>query len=234
MKKAILSMCLIVLFSATALAASLYITTIQEANIEQVQDALIEVMTGKNFTINEVTPHKVTFNKNFGDGIFIATTEQTVIFNLISRDGNVKMMVTQTEIAQGVWKRQRSIDHLVPIIKDIRNAIDGTPHDLIRNEAVNQLPGAGNEREKTLGIVISEKDAQGKFRVEKVTPGSYAAEKQIAAGDILLEINGRSTENYDKSALESYIANKWGQGASLVFAFDRAGDIKVVTLKRAD
>lgn len=232
MKKGLFIFIFAMLIATPATATTLYTTTIQETTVETVQEALIDIMTGKNFAIDEVTPYKVTFNKNFGDGFFIASRAQTVIFNLLARDGNVKMMVTQTELVQGMLKRQRSIEHMIPIIKEVKNAVDGTPLDSIQNEAVNQLPGSGNEREKSLGITLSEKDSNNRYRIEKIASGSYAADKQIAVGDVLLEVNGRNTAEYEKKALESYIANKWGDGSSLVFAFDRDGEIKVVSLKR--
>lgn len=232
MKKWLYVFIFVVLIATPATAATLYSTTLQETTVEAVQDLLIDIMTGKNFAIDEVTPYKVTFNKNFGDGFFIASRAQTVIFNLIARDGNVKMMVTQTELVQGMLKRQRSIDHMIPIIKEIKHAADGTPFDSIQNEAVDQLPGSGNEREKSLGITLSEKDSNDRYRVEQVASGSYAADKQVAVNDVLLEINGRNASAYEKKALESYIANKWGEGSSLVFIFDRDGEMAVVSLKR--
>lgn len=221
-----------ILYSTPLFAASIYTTTIQETSVEQVQEVLIEVMTGKNFAIDEVTPYKVTFNKNFGDGFFIASRAQTVIFNLLARDGNIKMMVTQTELYQGISKRQRSIDHMIPIIKEVRNAIDGTPIDNIENEAVDQLPGGGNKREQSLGITISEKDSRGRYLVEKIAPGSCAADKQFAVGDVIIEINGRTAAEFEKKALDSYIANKWGEGTSIIFTLDRFGETQIITLKR--
>lgn len=221
-----------ILYSTPLFAASIYTTTIQETSVEQVQEVLIEVMTGKNFAIDEVTPYKVTFNKNFGDGFFIASRAQTVIFNLLARDGNIKMMVTQIELYQGISKRQRSIDHMIPIIKEVRNAIDGTPIDNIENEAVDQLPGGGNKREKSLGITISEKDSRGRYLVEKIAPGSCAADKQFAVGDVIIEINGRTAAEFEKKALDSYIANKWGEGTSIIFTLDRFGETQIITLKR--
>lgn len=221
---------MLLIFTSTSNAASLYITTIRECTPEQVTDTLIEVLTGKNFTINEVTPYKVTFNKSFPMGLG-GYSHNNVIFNLIERDGNVKMMVSQVALL-GVQIMQRSIDHMVPIIKEVRNSIDGTPFDAISNEAVNQLPGSGNEREKKLGISIGNKGSEGSYRITSVEPGSVAADAGLAINDEILEINGRVLSEYDKKAVNSYISNKWGAGSSLIMLISRDGDQKMVTLKK--
>lgn len=230
MKKILLCALFLLIFTPQLHAAALYITTIRECTPEQVTDTLIEVMTGKNFIINEVTPYRVTFNKSFPQGLG-GYSHQNVIFNLIDRDGNVKMMVSQLELI-GVVIRQRSIDHMIPIIKEVRNSIDGTPLDAISNEAINQLPGSGNEREKKLGITISNKGPDGLYKIVNVDPGSAADDASLSINDTILEINGRVLSEYDKKAVDSYISNKWGSGASLIILISHDGEQKMITLRK--
>lgn len=166
MKKILITTAILLIFTSASFAATIYTTTIKNCSVEQVQDVLIEIMTGKNFVINEVTPYKLTFDKNFEDAF------TTVIFNLLARDANVRMIVTETEKSSYGYKSLRSINHLVPIIKEVRNSIDHTPQDEITNEAVDQLPGSGNEREKKLGLTLTDKDDQNIYRVKSVDQGS--------------------------------------------------------------
>ena len=67
---------IILLISTQAFAASIFTTTIRDCTSQQVEDTLIEIMTGKNFVVNEVTPYKITFDKNFGDGFWVAAQIQ--------------------------------------------------------------------------------------------------------------------------------------------------------------
>ena len=129
-------------------------------------------------------------------------------------------------------KRQRSIEHLIPIIKEVRTAVDGTLPDFIENEAVDQQPGSGNQREMKLGITITDKGTDGFYRIKSVDPGSTAAKAQLAINDAIIEINGRTMSEYDKKAFEAYITNKWGAGSSLMMLIDRDGDQKMITLKK--
>ena len=236
MKKLSIAIALLFIFVSTAFAAAIYTTTIKDCNVGQVQDVLIEIMTGKNFVVNEVTPYKITFDKNFGDGFWTAAQNTTVRINLLERDGNVKMMVSETEKISNGWggffERKRSIDQLIPIIKEVKNSIDHTPKDDIANEAVDQLPGSGNEREKKLGLTLNDKDEQNVYRVKSIDPGSASSDAKIIINDKILEINGRTLSSLDKDAVTAYIANKWASGASLVILIDHEGEQKLVTLKK--
>ncbi|OUO91952.1 hypothetical protein B5F39_12070 [Cloacibacillus sp. An23] len=228
MKKLLTTLILIFALTSTASAASLYTTTIMDVSAAQVQDALIEIFTGKNFTIDEVTPYTITFQKSFNDGVWLATKLNTVKCNLIERDGNVKLMVSQMELIGGQTLRKRSIDHLVPLLSEVKHVLDGTPIEEVHNEAVNQLPGSGNEREKELGLVLGENG-----EVTDVKPGSVAHGK-IAIGDAILEINGMSLNGMDREAVKTYIANKWGSGASLILLVQHDGEKNFVTVKKGE
>jgi membrane-associated protease RseP (regulator of RpoE activity) len=230
MKKLALSFVLLNLLATCALSATLYTTTIRETTIPRVQDVILEVMMGKNFYIDEVDPNKVIVGKNFGDGIWVPTTFCKVKFNLLERDGNVKVMVTQTDTV-GVVSRQRPIDHLIPFIQEIKNTIDGTPVSQIASEAVNQLPGSGNVREKALGIRLGAKLENGFIAIKEVDSASMAADAGLAPGDLIVDVNGRPSKDFDVNALQSYLANKSAQKSTIFLTYSRGGKEHLVTLK---
>lgn len=66
-----------------------------------------------------------------------------------------------------------------------------------------------------------------------VKPGS-AAHGKIAIGDAILEINGMSLNGMDREAVKTYIANKWGSGASLIMLVQHDGEKNFVTLKKGE
>lgn len=230
MKKTICSLVILLLFSTAAAAATLYTVTIRETTIPRVQDVVLEVMMGKNFFIDEVDANKIVVGKNFGDGIWVPTTFCKVKFNLLERDGNVKMMVTQTDTV-GVVSRQRPVDHLIPFIQEIKNKIDGTPVSQIASEAVNQLPGSGNVREKALGIRLGSKLENGYIVIDGIDAASLAADAGLAAGDLVVEVNGRPSKDFDVNALQSYLANKSAQKSAIFLVYSRGGKEQLVTLK---
>lgn len=232
MKKIALGLFLLCLCVASAGANSLFITTILDCTTEKVQDVAIEIMTGKNFIIDEVSPYKIVFEKNFGDGFFVGKHMRKVQINVLARDGNVKLMVANYAALGDAFKMQVGVDHVIPLIKEIKHAIDGTAISLIENEAVDQLPGSGNVREKKLGLSIGEKDSAGLYRVRDVEAGSFAAEAGIYIGDIIHEMNGRYLSDMGKRAVESYLSNKWGSGASVVLVVEHDGQKKTIILKK--
>ena len=230
MRKLALLFILLVLFSAPAMAATIYTTTVNETVIPVVQDVILEIMMGKNFYIDEVDSNKVIVGKNFGDGIWIPTTFCKVKFNLLERDGNVKIMVTQTDTV-GLTSRQRPIDHLIPFIQEIKNKIDGPPISQISSEAVNQLPGSGNVREKALGIQLGTKLESGYIVIKDVDSASMAADAGLVPGDLIVEVNGRSSKDFDVNGLKSYLANKSAQKTSILLIYSRGDHESLVTLK---
>lgn len=219
------------LFCSASFAATLFTTTIRETKVSVVQDMILDVMTGKNFSVDEVDQHKIVVAKNFGDGVFLASKLCKVKFNMLERDGNVKLMVSEVELIQGQMMRQRSIDHLVPLIREIRSKIDGTPENQIANEVVNQLPGSGKVREKSLGIVLGERSEDGCIRIKQIEPGSKAAEAGLLAKDTILEINGRSTKDMDTPSLKAYMANKAANKSSIIITYSRNSETNTLTIK---
>ncbi|MBQ0055786.1 MAG: PDZ domain-containing protein [Synergistaceae bacterium] len=224
-KKLIRSALIILCFTLPAHAESMYTVTVNNVSLKQVQDAVIEVFTGKNFNLDDVSDYRIVMTKAFGDGFWVASRKCFVRCNTIARDGNVKMTFTEEEGDNGAYRR-RSIDHLIPIINEVKSVLDGTPKNIIKNEAVNQLPGSGNEREKALGIRLAENN-----KVAEIVAAS-AAQDKIFPGDLIVEIDGISVENMDTKSLETYISNKWGNSKSLTFTIDHEGKKNIIVLTK--
>nr|WP_321500035.1 PDZ domain-containing protein [uncultured Dethiosulfovibrio sp.] len=229
MKKLLFAMLAVMCVTTAVSAASLYTVTINDTNIQAVQDAAIEIMTGKNFSIEEITPYKAVFTKGFGDGFWTVSRLCYVNLAFVERDGNVKVMVSETEKI-GAIIRQRSINHLVPLIQQIKSAVDGTPLSQVQNEAVDQLPGSGNEREKALGLVLDDQMGPNGIKIMSVDPGSLAKDSGILALDILSEINGRETTSMTPSAVKTYLANKMAAKSSIMIIVTRGAEKKLFTI----
>lgn len=211
-------------------AANLFTTTIMGATIQEVQDAIIEVMTREKFTLEEVGDNKVVVGKQGPSVLFIPGAYSRVRFNMLVRDTNVKLMVNQVD-SLGPESQQRPVGPLVPLIKEIRNRVDGTPKEQITNETVTPAATAANQAGKSLGIRLGRKNADGYIVIEKVEPASKAAQTGLAALDLLLEVNGRSTKDFEVNALQAYLEERWSQKTSLVVVFSREGKTDLVTIK---
>lgn len=211
-------------------ATHLFTTTILGATIQEVQDAIIEVMTREKFTLEEVDDNKVVVGKQGASVLFIPGAYSRVRFNMLIRDTNVKLMVNQVD-SLGPESQPRPVAPLVPLIREIRNRVDGTPKEQITNETVTTVPASANQAGKSLGIRLGKKDAEGYIVIEKVDPGSKGAQTGLAALDVLIEVNGRSTKDLEVNALQAYLEEKWSQKASLVVVFSREGKIDLVTIK---
>lgn len=214
----------------TEVAAKLFTTTIMGTTIQQVQDVIIEVMTREKYTLEEVDDNKVLLGKQGPSVLFIPGPYSRVRFNILPRDGNIKLMVNQID-SQGPQSQQQTVAHLVPLIREIRNRIDGTPKEQIMNETVTAAGGTAAPAGKTLGIRLGEKNSEGFIVIEKVEPGSKAAEAGLARLDIILEVNGRSTKEFDVKGLQSYLEEKWGQRASILVIYSRDGKTELATIK---
>jgi len=238
-KKIFLSLLIVMFFAPAVFALQnpaappilLYTTTILNCTVEQVQDTLVDKMTARGFTINEVTPYKVVFSKSIQD--FFRVLRNTVTFNLMPRDGNIKMMTTQ-QVSLGSQVEDRPITELIPVIKEVRNSIDGTKLDNIENEAVIKSPETqnANMQEKKLGIILIKSEVDGHFRIKEILAKSAAADAGLAVNDEILEINGKVLAELDKNAVDAYISNKWAEGSSLIILYSRNGEQKIIKLKK--
>jgi len=216
--------------SGAGAAASLFTTTIMGTTIPAVQDVILEVMTREKYTLEEVDDNKVVVGRQGPSVLFIPGAYSRVRFNMVARDANVKLMVNQVD-SQGPQSQQQPIAHLVPLIKEIRNRIDGTPKEQIMNETATPETGVATPAGKTLGIRLGSKTPEGYIVIERVEPGSKASEIGLAALDVLLEVNGRSTKEFEVQGLQSYLEAKWSQKASILAVYSRDGKTELATIK---
>ena len=226
--KRILALFFLLFLVTPALAANLFTTTVMDTTVQEVQDVILEIMTRENFTIDEVDENKVVVGKQGAPMLFAPPVFSRVKFNMLPRDGNIKLLVTQVDSA-GSQSQQRSIDHLIPLIREIRNRIDGTPREKISNETVTAAGGTGGQ--KALGIRLGEKNGEGYIVIARVETGSKAAEAGLAAGDILVEVNGRSAKEFQVKDLQSYLETKWSQKASILAVYSREGKTNLAAIK---
>ena len=216
--------------AGTSAARTLFTTTLLRATIPQVQDIIIEVMTREKFAIEEVDDNKVVVGKQEPAVLFMPGAYSRVRFNLLVRDENIKLLVTKVDTL-GPQSQQQPIDPLVPLIKEIKNRVDGTPKDQVINETVTSTAGTASPEGKPLGIRLGAKNAEGYIVIENVAPGSKAAEAGLASLDIILEVNGRSAKEFEVNGLQSYLAGKWAQKASILIVYSREGKTDLATIK---
>lgn len=223
-------LCFLLLVTGANAASRMYTTTIRDTTIPTVQEAIINIFSSKGFAVTDIGPNKIALNKTFGDGFFLAIRNRTITFTMFPREKDVRVMVTQSELNQGIVRLQNSIDHLIPLIKTVRNQIDGTPLDLIENESVNN--DDVSPKEKKHGIVINDKDAEGFYRIQSIERMSGAENAKLSVNDAIIEINGRVMSDYNKEEIITYIDNKWQEGSSLIMLISRDGEQKMITLRK--
>lgn len=223
-------LCFLLLVTGANAASRMYTTTIRDTTIPTVQEAIINIFSTKGFAVTDIGPNKIDLNKTFGDGFFLAIRNRTITFTMFPREKDVRVMVTQSELNQGIVRLQNSIDHLIPLIKTVRNQIDGTPLDLIENESVNN--DDVSPKEKKHGIVINDKDAEGFYRIQSIERMSGAENAKLSVNDAIIEINGRVMSDYNKEEIITYIGNKWQEGSSLIMLISRDGEQKMITLRK--
>lgn len=211
-------------------ASVLFTTTIMGATVQEVQDAIIAVMTREKFTLEEVDENKVVMGRQGASVLFMPGAYSRVRFNMLPREGNIKLLVNQVD-SQGPQSQQRPIAALVPLIREIRNKVDGTPKDQVTNETAAASAGTETPKGKTLGIVLGAKNAEGFIVIDRVETGSKGAESGLVSHDVLLEVNGRSTKEFDPGSLKAYLEEKWSQKASIILVYSREGKTDLVTIK---
>ena len=208
-------------------AAQLFTTTIYNTTTEQVRDVSISYMMEHNFAIDRVEDYTITFTKGFGDGFWTASRNMIVKFNVLQTEENVKLMVTQFEDSPQAWiKGQRAIEHLIPLIQEIRHSIDGTPLDQIVNEA--KVSGKGDNESTSQEIY---RDSGLRFSeniITNVAKDSIADKAGLQVGDVIIEVNARPAQGDIKKGIDQALL----AGRSVVITYERSGEKDVLTLKQ--
>lgn len=197
--------------------------TIKNTDIKDVQDTLITVFMGKNFNLDDVTDYRLIFTK-IVDG-YNSDAKCFVRCNMFERDGNVRLVVTQDDFTSKGYSR-RNVEHLIPLVKEVKNKIDGTLLDDIVNEVVNEIPNTRNTNKNTLGLKFSDEQI-----VLDVVNNSLSHGK-IFVGDRILEIDGIVTDKMDKDSMTTYINNKWETVQSIIFTVEHEGQKSFIKISK--
>ena len=233
MKKLVLCAIFILVFASSAPAANMFTTVIRETTIPVVQETIINIFSQKGFAVADVGSNKVALNKSFGDGFFTAIRNRTILFTLLQQEEDVKMMVSQNELNNGWIHLQNNIEHLIPLVQEVRSTIDGTPLDQI----VNETPApsdASKPAPKKIGLTLAKPDGQEHY-VAKIEKGGEADKAGLASGTVVYEINGKVLNDMKtQREIENYINTKWDAGASLILLYDKNGTKEMLTLKKTD
>ena len=100
--------------------------------------------------------------------------------------------------------------------------LDPEQYQSLTNQTRGQLSG--------VGMRLKRDEAQGKIVVEQPMPGSPALRAGIQTGDVLLSIDGESTEGMEVSKAAELI--RGDVGTSVTIRFDRKGEVIERTLVR--
>jgi Trypsin-like serine proteases, typically periplasmic, contain C-terminal PDZ domain len=138
---ACIALCSFVLSSTPAHAKQLFVTTIHDTDLYTVQEVAVHCMKERGFAPDRVEERLMTFRKRFDDAFWLGSRNMVVKFDTKQDGPDVVLMVTQYEDNPHAHARGRmAIDHLAPIIRDIRHSVDGTPLNRIYNEAATGAP----------------------------------------------------------------------------------------------
>ncbi|WP_414479115.1 PDZ domain-containing protein [Pyramidobacter sp.] len=230
-KNLLLSLIALVMLAAPGAAATTFITTVKDTNVDQVQEEAIKVFTQRKFSISEVTPYKIDFQKSSGDGFFLQARVMTVRINMLPKDGNVKLIVSEIELNNMLGARARSIDPIIPLIKTVRNAIDGTPMDSIVDESEDEkkpkVPESGLE-------FANARNSDGFPVISAVSKDSIAEKAGFKAGDIITEMNIRSTKDMNINELRTKINERIAGKRVVMLTFLREGKESTAKLKNPE
>ena len=220
MKKFALTALLVMTICGTAVGAQIFTTTIQNTTVQKVREISLVYMVGENFAIDRVDDYTMTFTKGFGDVFWGTQRNMTVRFNVLQTERNVKLIVTQFENSpQMLIYGQREIEHLIPLIREIRHSIDGTPLDQIVNEATNQRPSAPPVKSSGLSF--------DGLKITIVEPGGIAAQAGLKPGDKILGINGRPADENMLQDIDVRLAAR----RTVMIEYERDGERDLATLR---
>jgi carboxyl-terminal processing protease len=107
------------------------------------------------------------------------------------------------------------------------------PHSLYMNAEMYQAIMKEWEG-KYVGIGASVSDADGEITIVSVTPGSPAEEAGIMAGDVILEIDGTSTEGMSLTESVSLVRGEEGTKVTLLVRHEGESGTELIEITRAE
>ena len=233
--------CLAVLVMAAAMglgagraeADTGFITTIiTSKEPEEVTDLLVEKMIENDFTIDELKSLSLRLKKNGYNKNFSVKTIRTIDISVKPEYNKIQYFVTAFEDSARGKFINGNIDDIIPIMKDFKNKMDGTPIDQIKNEADPFVSGNWEKYIQKLGLTIDKNAPGGKYRIKAIEPKSGAGDAKLVKNDIILEVNGQKIEEIETASINSYLAGLWRSGEPFELLILHKGEEKTVTLKR--
>ena len=230
-EKLFLMITIFIFFATAASAASApqtFTTTIQSTDIKTVQKTIVKVFSKNDFETGKITDDKVTMSKEFGDGFFTAHCERISTFVLTPKNNNVVMSVSQVEKRQWMLTFDTTVNYILPLIKEVRTKIDGTPADQI----IDETKAIADRQSQTIhGIILADKNTDDVYVISGIEEGGLAAEQGFKVGDAILEINGGAISDMQLNEINEMINQKWSAGSSLMILISRDGGHQIITLK---
>lgn len=212
-------------------ATEIYLVSIKNTTVDNVKTALTSEFKKAHYEVKINEPNRLGFKFVQGDGLFTPIQRYTVYCEMTQDSENVRIEVSK-KLAQGFFTMIEDVEDIVPIIKNVKQQIDGTPIEYI----VNEHEGAPEEREalaQRLGIALSEQNTDGTFNIKEIEPHSAASSTNLAVGDKIFEINARPINSMTKEEAEKLLAERWEAGLSIMFTYERDGTKDIVSIKRA-
>ena len=116
------------------------------------------------------------------------------------------------------------------LLEKVAAAADPSYRPQFIEKAAKQIKANTPEapKEKEFGVIFDEAGIITEICANSVVQG------KLYVGDKILEINGKNLSNMDREAVKTYIANKWGSGASLVMLVQHNGEKDFVTIKKGE
>lgn len=216
-------------------------------NMKVVKDAIMQVVMSTpaldGIKIHHVDDYSVVFQKTIDNPMAVILYSNShamrypanrLYFNLIPFSDKilVKSYVAlvknpgsgaEHELAPSSYKKD--LQGIAQLLEEIKAVVEPGYIPLVIEEPKSNKKEE-KPQEKPLGLKLGENG-----EIIEVQKDSYA-DGVLFVGDKILDINAQNISSMDKDAIESYIANKWGAGSSLVMVVEHEGQKNVISLKR--
>lgn len=188
MKKVILILCLCLLcmtgvsWAIEDAKTTRWVYTINNTDIDEVQEEIIDVFLDNSFDIGHQTGNKLIMTKTYDGFLGIGASAHAVQFNMIKKGNNVKVTCFEQSVGTSIIaiSGKSDLTKLVPLFKEVKHRIDGTPYDKILNEVKTaqtrqaEREDAGNKanmkfKDTSDGVVEVKQQKDGELFKEVVT-----------------------------------------------------------------
>lgn len=240
-KQLFLSLLLLFITATPGFAIKTFITTINNTDVEEVHNTAIPIFLERNFSIGEMTPYKIEFQKSEYRTAWKWNSLEgqpesclmLVRLHTIAQGDNVKIIATEIEETNSIGKHVRSIDFIVPLIRELKSSIDGTPLDAIANEVPKKRKSDVHIKSFGAGLKLAKKKNTDNFPViEAISPESIAEKAGLKAGDVILSLNLKSVQGCNLQKLQENISDRVTKKRAVVLSYLRDGKEYVAKLRK--